>query len=201
MTAEILRHLGGPGTGKTHTLLEYIREEQVNGLALQDLIFCSFTRSQRDAVRSRIRSIFPEATVSEIRKQVKTVHGVALSDCLRYGLIPRIEPKNSPIITEGETPKPFAWFCCQHGLSYQPGVGLPEPGEEPASYDGTPAGNLIFALARYIRQQYSWTPEHWMAAMRAKGLTELPGLPDVPGTIRAWERFKAEHHLFERLSI
>jgi len=197
MTAEVLRHLGGPGTGKTHTLLEYIRDEKDDGLALEDLIFCSFTRSQRDAVRSRIRDIFPEATVQAIRKQVKTVHGAALTDCLHAGLIPPIAPGTSPIITEKTTPKPFALFCYRQGLAYQPGYGDFEPGEEYRKYGGIPAGNLIFSLARYIRQQYAWTPEHWMTAMRAKGMTEMPGIADVPGTIRAWEAFKAEHHLFE----
>ena len=197
MTAEVLRHLGGPGTGKTHTLLEYIRAERDDGLALEDLIFCSFTRSQRDEVRSRIRSIFPDANATDIRKQVKTVHGVALTDCLRCGLIPPIAPGENPIITEGASPKPFAAFCHRQGLAYQPRLSIPEPGEEQRECDGMPAGNLIFSLSRYIRQQYSWTPEHWMAAMRAKGMTEMPGLADVPGTIRAWEAFKAGHQLFE----
>lgn len=197
MTAEVLRHLGGPGTGKTHTLLDYIREERDNGLALRDLIFCSFTRSQRNEVRSRIGRIFPDASAAEIRRQVKTVHGVALTDCLRYGLIPPIVPGENPIITERASPKPFAAFCRREGLAYQPRPGLPEPGEEGIIPDNLPAGNLIFSLARYIRQQYAWTPEHWMAAMRAKGLTAMPGLADVPGTIRAWEAFKAEHHLYE----
>ncbi len=48
MTAQVFRHISGPGSGKTHTLLTFVSQEQEQGLALRDLTFCSFTRSQRD---------------------------------------------------------------------------------------------------------------------------------------------------------
>ena len=98
MTAQVFRHISGPGSGKTHTLLTFVsqEQEQEQGLALRDLTFCSFTRSQRDDIRVRIGALFPDATAKEIRKQVKTVHGVALTDCLRHGLIPNFPGRIRP---------------------------------------------------------------------------------------------------------
>ena len=129
MTAQVFRHISGPGSGKTHTLLTFVsqEQEQEQGLALRDLTFCSFTRSQRDDIRVRIGALFPDATAKEIRKQVKTVHGVALTDCLRHGLIPELSRKDSPIITEGANPQPFERFCREYGLDYTRRTFLTSP--------------------------------------------------------------------------
>jgi len=196
MTAEVIRFLGGPGTGKTHRLLECIRKERDRGMTLKDFYFCSFTKSQRDYVRSRIAEIFPDAEPEEIRRHVKTVHGVALSECLKYGHIPENSPKNNHIIVEGQNPAPFVEFCTLYNISYNPRLGLPEPGETQKKKDRMPPGNMIFAIARYIRQQYSWVPEDWMSSARVLGC-RVRNVQDVPATIRAWEAFKAERQLFE----
>ena len=138
MTAQVFRHISGPGSGKTHTLLSFVSQEQERGLALRDLTFCSFTRSQRDDVRVRMAALFPDATADEIHRQIRTVHGVALTDCLRHGLIPELSRKNSPIISEGTTPQPFEQFCRECGLDYLSPKKVPEPGEEADALDQMP---------------------------------------------------------------
>ena len=197
MTAQVFRHISGPGSGKTHTLLTFVSQEQEQGLALRDLTFCSFTRSQRDDIRVRIGALFPDATAKEIRKQVKTVHGVALTDCLRHGLIPELSRKDSPIITEGANPQPFERFCREYGLDYTRQRGHSKPDEESGALDKMPVGNAIFALSRYIRQQYVWGPENWTAAMDALGMNHPPDVSNVAGYIRAWEAFKQENSYYE----
>jgi len=198
VTAETFRYLGGPGTGKTQTLLACIQHERdENDLKLQHLAFCSFTRSQRDDVRSRIAPIFPESTANEIRRQVRTLHGLALSGCLRSGHIPEITKNNNPIITEGKTTKPYVEFCEEHHLAYRPNLGIQEPGDEPSHRHDLPVGNVLFDISRYITQQFCWTPENWLYAAQAKGYTRLPNIPDVPSALRDWERFKIDNGLYE----
>ena len=194
MTASVYRRISGPGTGKTHCLLDFITKERDEGLDLSDLMFCSSTRSQRDDVRSRIGVIFPEAPKKVIQRRVKTIHGVALTDCLRYGLIPDV---SGHVIVETKNPEPFSAFCNEYRLAYNPNAGMVVPDDTFTRWQHLPDGNKIFAIARYIRQQYSWKPEHWQYAMQAVGIPGVPSVHNVPAVIRAWEAYKTERRFYE----
>ena len=194
MTASVHRWISGPGTGKTHHLLDFVRQERDEGLDITDLMFCTSTRSQRDDVRSRIGAIYPDAPVKAIQRRVKTIHGVALTDCLRYGMIQNVSRK---VIAEKENPEPFSAFCNEYGLAYNPNAGMVSPDDTLTRWQHLPDGNKIFAVARYIRQQYAWKPEHWRYAMQAVGIPGVLNVHNVPALIQAWEAYKTERGLYE----
>ena len=194
MTASVYRRMSGPGTGKTHCLLTFVEKERDQGLDLSDLMFCTSTRSQRDDVRTRIGELFPGASAKAIRRRVKTIHGVALTDCLLSDLIPDVA---GHVIVEKENPEPFSAFCNEYRLPYHPNAGTVLPEDALMRWQHLPDGNKIFAIARYIGQQYSWQPEHWRYALSALGISGVPSVHNVPAIIRAWATYKADHEWYE----
>ncbi|KUK59736.1 MAG: UvrD/REP helicase [Methanoculleus marisnigri] len=60
MSADLIRWTGGPGSGKTHQLLEDVRREVEDGRTLGDMILMTFSRSQAADLADRLaRSVFP----------------------------------------------------------------------------------------------------------------------------------------------
>ena len=54
MSADLIRWTGGPGSGKTHQLLEMVRGEVETGRTLDDMILMTFSRSQAADLADRL---------------------------------------------------------------------------------------------------------------------------------------------------
>lgn len=190
--------LGGPGTGKTARLLDSVQiERDTNGIALKDIMFVSFTRAQRDDVRYRIKDIFPEAMSREITDAVRTFHGAALHSCKKAG---SIDSKNYEIITESRDAPIFRAFCEENGIHYDIRYRDLFTGDDERIYRRKiqiPAGNSIFILSRYIKQQQNWGPEHWPDAAARIGISPPRIIGDIAELVLGWDLYKQKYDLYE----
>lgn len=189
----ITRYVGGPGTGKTTSLLQFIkREQEQNDVSLNQLYFLSFTKTQRDDVRNRIAEIYSHSNKKDIEKQVRTIHGAALSELMKQGHIPPRSNGYNPILREGSNREPYIDFAQEHALKYYSRRTPSEDNEIPQKY----TGNIFYNINRYIQQQYTWTPEDWIWVRERTGET-LPAGINVPDLITAWAKYKSDHGYWE----
>lgn len=195
--ADVTTFLGGPGTGKTRHLTASLQKERdQNGLGLNDFMFVSFTRSQRDDVRRRIKGIYPEATSGDIDNAVRTFHGAALYSCKQAGII---DTQNFGIITESRDAPIYRDFCKQNGIHYDGRFRDCFTGDDERIYRHKrplPAGNAIFALSRYLKQQ-NWNPERWPDAAARIGISPPRVIGDITEFIRSWDCYKRNLGLLE----
>ena len=189
----VTRYVGGPGTGKTTSLLGFLEKERdEHDTALKDIYFLTFTRSQRDDVRDRIAKIYPDAIKEDIEKRVRTIHGAALSELIKEGLIPARTKDFNPILREGKNATLYAEFADSVGLRYSSRVSTEPDNDTPQKY----TGNIFFNISRYVTQQYTWQPEDWIWVKERTGET-LPAIYDVPELLRKWADYKKERGYWE----
>ncbi|OLS20199.1 MAG: ATP-dependent DNA helicase UvrD2 [Candidatus Heimdallarchaeota archaeon LC_2] len=72
--------IGLPGTGKTFTLLQIVKNYVSDGIAMKDIIYCSHTRAAIGEVQERIVKLLPQLTDKDL-KSIKTMHS------LSFGLV------------------------------------------------------------------------------------------------------------------
>lgn len=198
----VTRYTAGPGTGKTHTLLEQVAHEAAEyGTRIGDLCFSTFARSQAADVAGRIGgypgSVYPNASPKEIRSSVCTLHAAAWRACREAELI---VPGADQILTEGtkQSDPYFTDFCKAHHLEYKSALagGAPDDDRRVGKHD-EPAGNVLFKVARYIRSMYSpsWEDATW--AMNEIGLHISGWYGDPVELLQTWADYKQEHRLYE----
>lgn len=197
--APVTRFIAGPGTGKTHTLLELVRREaEEHGTRIGDITFSTFARSQKAEVQARIGTVYPKAKRGEIGGAVVTLHAAALRACKAAGLFDTAA--GDRIIQEGikkAGAEFFEDFARLHHLPYDPALARFRADEDRKSGQAEPPGNALFKIARYIRGQYTWNWSHAPHAMTATG-THIPSsCGDAAELLQAWSDYKAEHQLYE----
>ena len=67
---------GPPGTGKTTTLINYVKEHVKLGVPTNKIAFLSFTNAAADVARQRVLEAFPEKTVMDF-PNFSTLHSLA----------------------------------------------------------------------------------------------------------------------------
>lgn len=148
---EIIKLDGSPGGGKTTALADYLRDEKRDGLGPEGFWWLNFTNSGRKDVTPTLVDIYPDS--DDVTDRAKTVHGLALSLCLREGVIDG-ENLNDVIIQQGnfdDEPGPYAEFCEARGLPYDPDAANPRKllsGEKQSAQ----TGNKLFAVNDYLQQ-------------------------------------------------
>jgi superfamily I DNA/RNA helicase len=185
----VLQVDGAPGTGKTHTLRDKLRQEKRDGLAVSDFWYVTFTRAGRSDIEQDIADIYPEADDAEER--ARTMHSLALSLVIREGMID-IDPPGEgpgPIIVPGsfddDETDPFEQFCEERGMSYDPSAADPRKllaGEQ----DTDNTGNKLFAINDFLRQTCK-DAEAWRAAGIDIGIAG----DRVKELLEAWDDYKA----------
>jgi len=190
MSAEIVRWRGGPGSGKTHKLVEFVREEINRGRSPNELAIMSFARSQTADLRVRI------GDASRTRKyEIRTIHGTVLSACIRAGLV---DLKDRRIITLGEPrhAKYYRSFCEVHDLKFASNVRVDDMEEgQYATRDLLP-GNTLFAMSTYLKSTMRGYDE-WKTAQADLDLAFPAYRYNVPDLMRAWDEYKLANHLLE----
>ncbi len=189
---------GAPGAGKTHTLTNKLREEKRNGLTPDGFWWLTFTRAGRDDVEPELASVYPDA--EDIEDNARTLHSLALSLVTREGLLDMDVDAESPgpIIVPGgygeDETDPFAVFCDERGMRYDPDAADPRTllaGEEATDYPG----NKLFAINDFLRQTAK-PPEKWRCAPVD---IEIPG-SRVEALLEEWDEFKRnrfDYRLYE----
>ena len=193
--APVTRYTAGPGTGKTHTLLELVRREAGDGTRIGDLCFSTFARSQAADVRIRIGDVYPGASGKEIAASVVTVHAAALRACRSAGIL----DMEDRVIQEGsrrDSPV-FQEFARAHDLPYDPALARARSDDDTTAGKKEPIGNTLFRMARFIRAQYSWQWTDAPHVTAVAGLYIPPGFGDAAELLQAWADYKADRRLFE----
>jgi ATP-dependent exoDNAse (exonuclease V) beta subunit len=197
---ETMRYVGGPGTGKTKTLETLARTEVTeHSKTLNDMMFLSFSNAQCHDLQRKLKVVFPLATQKSLDEHVRTIHGAALSGCIKENLIERGEKGKISVIDEAQYTAHYQNFCKKHGLKYDPRYAniLNNPDEDfTAIAKDVPTGNAVFLLSRYIRNMEGMTPEDWQQSALALHL-RVSRFHDMPSFINAWTAYKNKHHLYE----
>jgi len=194
MTADLIRWRGGPGAGKSTTLIEFCRAEVDAGATIGDLAVMTFSKSQAADLGARLHAAaFPDAGEKAIATVCSTIHSAALKGCIAAGLI---ENPRDQVIQPGDRKKipVYQTFMEKHDLEYDPGIGTDE--DEDHSRADLPIGNQIIALAAYISATLRG-PDEWQAAAVALGLAVPVHAWPVVELLHAWAAYKAEKGVFE----
>jgi superfamily I DNA/RNA helicase len=194
MTADLIRWRGGPGAGKSSTLIAYCRAEADAGAGTSDLAVMTFSRSQAADLAARLHAaVFPDADARAIAAMCTTIHGAALRQCLAAGLI---ESPREQVIQPGDRKKAAVYqtFMDAHGLAFDPAIGADD--EEDRTRSDLPVGNQVIALAAYLSATLR-RPGEWREAAAALGLS-VPGYAwPIEDLLEAWAAYKTERGLFE----
>lgn len=68
--------IGLPGTGKTYTLLQIVKNYISDGIDMKDIVYCSHTRAAIGEVQERITKLLPHLTDQDL-KSIKTMHSLS----------------------------------------------------------------------------------------------------------------------------
>ncbi|MHA2097675.1 MAG: UvrD-helicase domain-containing protein [Candidatus Kariarchaeaceae archaeon] len=75
-TKKSYKIIGLPGTGKTYTLLQIVKNYVSNGIDMKDIIYCSHTKAAIEEVKERIVRLLPHLTGANLHS-VKTMHSLS----------------------------------------------------------------------------------------------------------------------------
>jgi len=189
---------GAPGTGKTYTLLEKLREEKRQGLSAHGFWWLTFTRAGRDDVKPELANVFNQADADDVEDRARTLHSLVLSLLIRGNLLDPDpdEEGPGPIIVPGNYDglDPYAAFCDARGMRYDPDAADPRKllaREESTAYPG----NKLFAINDFLRQTCK-PPANWRHAPID---IEIAG-DRVTALLEEWDEYKRdafEYRLFE----
>jgi len=198
MSADLIRWTGGPGSGKTHQLLEMVRGEVEDGRTLDDMILMTFSRSQAADLADRLaRSVFPGEDRKDILRRCATVDGMTLRAVRAAGLIS--DSPDQIIVPTGEGAKKaipvYREFMQAHGIPYTPGAYAPDDGD-PVARAKLPAGNQILEINAYLSATMR-PAEDWQYAAAALGLPFNGAAWGITDLLPAWQEFKAAKGVFE----
>jgi superfamily I DNA/RNA helicase len=187
---EVVKIDGSPGAGKSYTLEQRLSVEQDNGVGLFDFWWLNFTTSGRKDVEPVLEDMFQSTADCDPSDRAKTVHGLALSLCIRSGLIDPDE-LDEQLIMQGhfgdDETDHFAKFCDDRCIPYNPNAANSRAllsGER----ETEATGNNLFAINDYLRQTYQSPDAHRDAPVD----TRLR-----PGTVKRlldeWDEYKRNH--------
>ncbi|EJG06656.1 UvrD/REP helicase [Methanofollis liminatans DSM 4140] len=193
MTADLIRWRGGPGAGKSTTLIEFCRAEVSAGAAIGDISVMTFSRAQASDLARRLHElVFLDADPKTISRMCGTIHACALRQCMAAGLIE--DPREQVITVTSRRKAPiYEEFMAGHGLAFDPTIGAED--DAPSRAD-LPVGNQVIALAAYLTATMR-QPDEWRVAATALGLAAQPQIWPFSYYITAWRDYKAKNGLFE----
>ncbi|MCE7736560.1 MAG: ATP-dependent helicase [Candidatus Heimdallarchaeota archaeon] len=85
--------IGLPGTGKTYTLLQIVKNYVSDGIEMKDIIYCSHTKAAIGEVQERIVKLLPQLT-DQTLKSIKTMHSLSYT-LVRQHLGNKFKTKNN----------------------------------------------------------------------------------------------------------
>lgn len=189
---EVIQIDGAPGTGKTHSLKQKLREEKRNGVGVSDFWWLTFTNAGRKDVEPELGELFPKS--DDAADRARTFHSLSLSLAVRNGILDPTEVRDVIISPNDKSAQEhYKAFCNQHGMRFDESYADPRKllaGEKSTEY----TGNLLFAINQYLTQTCK-PPEKYRSAP-----VEIP----IPGErvqtlLEAWDEYKRNQdtRLFE----
>lgn len=85
--------IGLPGTGKTYTLLQIVKNYVSDGIDMKEIIYCSHTKAAIGEVQDRIVKLLPQLNSKDL-KSIKTMHSLSYS-LVRQQLGNKFKSKNN----------------------------------------------------------------------------------------------------------
>ena len=202
MSAEIIKLVGSPGSGKTTKLLEFAeREAGVHETDYSDLMFLTFSKSAQAEAANRIIGVYPSADEDDVMKRVKTVHGAALSSCLIAGEMELrnwddLDGEGQLIITENRDNglEYFSWFFETNfpAIRYDKSENDPIQQLEEGDTGGIPTGNKAIAVYDYLKSK------HWPLSDYYRAPFDLDLDPETTmDVLEGWDSFKQRNDLIQ----
>jgi len=195
MSADLIRWTGGPGSGKTHQLLEMVRGEVETGRTLDDMILMTFSRSQAADLADRLsRSVFPNEDQKDILRRCATVDAIALRAVRAAGLIS--QSPDQIIVPGAKKAIPvYREFMQAAGIPYTPNAYAPEDGD-PVARAKLPPGNQALEINAYLSATMQ-APAAWQYAASALNLPFDGATWGICDLLPAWQEFKTQRGVFE----
>lgn len=200
----IIRWSGGPGSGKTRQLVEYLKGEVEAGTPVHDITPMTFSKTQAGDFAHRIEEALPDEDPKTISQQCRTIHSTVLKSCIAAGLIDIRKDGPHKIIEPGnqgkETRKAYESFMKEHHLPYA-ATHRTEEGDE---VDKKNLGNQLIALNAYLTATML-PPARWRTAAFEIGAS-LHTFRSIPDLLYEWNEYKTrngyyEHEDYIRLAI
>jgi len=163
---------GGPGTGKTKSLLDRIENELRNGTKIYDISFLGYTRAACHEALERARKI---AEFGDDRFWFMTIHATCLKLLRNNGYFQKVVSYDN-----------MRTFCEQVGLDF------PEFESEVILGDDVSAGIAFFSTLNYLVNT-NRNPEQWVDSPFSSDL-ETDNYPEL---LKDWEAFKQENNLMD----
>ncbi len=195
-STHVTRLFGGPGSGKTTSLLDRVDEMLDEGVAIDDILVVSYTRAAAAEVRERLADRLNRSPKS-LRGNVCTMHAKA------YELL---NLSRGDVVGE----KHKETFCEEYGLEFEDEYSS----NRRRSSRSTTLGNKIIATSQWLqrteRDVADWydVPFQWnddevrlppsIDERAQTGNKYTPTWPsdddriDIPEAIRAWRAYKGE---------
>jgi len=171
---KITKYFGGPGTGKTRTLISKVAEELDNGLKIEDIGYLGFTRASAFEALSRASKKFN--LEKKKRYWFRTIHATCL-------FLLRKKRYYQKVVNS----KHLKAFCYRHGLEYR------FEDEDSVLGDRIHSGNAFFNIYGYIINTLK-KPEEWKNVPNAN---DFPHEMDFPYLYDKWELYKRKNDLID----
>ncbi|GAA5262111.1 UvrD-helicase domain-containing protein [Methanocalculus sp. MC3] len=201
--AELSRFRGGPGSGKTTQLISFISDELGKGVSFDDISIMTFSRSQTEDLKTRLRNDMPDLSPEQIDKRVATIDATVYRQCRYTGLF---TSDQNPILQPGDSKRNgvFQEFMDQHQLDYNPKGWLTDTDDHRRLAD-IPVGNQLITLNSYLSSTLR-SHNSWHESASSLGLTLSGDAYNIPELLSAWSEHKiqkevVEHSDYVRLAL
>ena len=183
--ARVTKIIGAPGAGKSHTLLNYAREEAERGVDLSNLYYATYTRAGQQEAAEALADVYQdEASDEDIEKRARTLHGLALLCCREEGIVdPEADQDQVIVDEEGDGLRHFEAFCEQEDIPYSGGSSeIDDLAGDPTD---TTAGEQFFALNGWLTNKVRPPTDHAKSPVAPSWDSST-----IVETLEAWAEFK-----------
>lgn len=191
---KLYRFRGGPGSGKTTRLIQFITDELKGGTLFDDISVMTFSRSQATDLASSLRTELPDLPVKLISERCATIDATIYRQCKASGLF---TTGKNPILQPGDSKsnKLYETFMDQHQLEFDAKALILDTDDSRRIVD-TPAGNQFITLNSYLASTMQ-PHDSWQDSASNLGLTLSPDAYDLPKLLRAWNEYKSNLQIVE----
>jgi len=186
---EVVKVFGGPGTGKTTTLVGNTDIEDYRGImelmfeeySPEEVMLIAYTRAAADEAKERLVQL-TDVTSAKADERITTIHSLAMG-------FNNLKPQD---IVEIRWSNDKYDFCDQIGLEYQMDGGGDDDGEMLSEPDDQ--GHVFFKVLSWLKSKLKPPEEYEDCPL---GSSWVHGKDKFVRTADAWDRYKSQEGIWE----